>query len=696
MTLLSPDRQRLLRRAAPALLLLFMAAYLALRNAGVYPVVFADEWNYSKMARLQPLGDAMVPSYLYLWLFGASSACGDGFLGCVRAGNIALYLAAAPLLYFTALRYTGARPAAVIALLSTLAPMNVYTLFFMPEASYYLGFCVLSWILLTWPARSAYKPAAAGVVLGALSLVKVHALFLLPPTCLYLLYASWQAGGRWLLRGLGGAVLVGMLTAGVKFALGYLLAGPAGLSLLGPFYASSAGSGADPAARMAATLVNARGHLMALVVLLGLPLALVLHGLCSNGLRNELRNTGTPGAPLQVYVLLMLGASVGMTAVYAGTIAHLADNEALRLHLRYYNFTFPLLWMVAAAAIGSGDSGGRARLPWLRWAIALPLALLLAASLFLLPGYVLNMVDGPDIAAVMPGRAVGYVIVALQLALLLLWAAGRANAPRLFLAVFLPLTLILGQGASVMFAAHYRLDRVGDRAGLATRQLVPPGERGQITLAGAEERQLLRAQFHIDHPGSRLMVLDTGAPFRPSQPDEQKWTLVIGEHALPPDARVAHRGDGFTLLRRRDPAPLLVHVLLSAPDDPQVVAGIDGLAGIEHWGRWSSGERVTIRLARPLPRRFTVRLRGHAFGVNADLPFLLQVGAPDQVSGKEFRLGSASQWVSLDFDTDVNARDIAILVPRPLSPAELGQGSDLRRLGIALEEVIVTAPQPAP
>jgi phosphoglycerol transferase len=639
----------------------------------------------------------MVPSYLYLWLFGASSACGDSFLGCVRTGNIALYLAAAPFLYFTALRYTGRRRASLIALLSTLAPMNVYTLFFMPEASYYLGFCVLSWILLAWPARAAYKPVAAGVVLGALSLVKVHALFLLLPTCLYLLYASWQAGGRWQLRGLGGAVLVGALTAGVKFALGYLLAGPAGLSLLGPFYASSAGSGADPAARMAATLVNARGHLMALAVLLGLPLALMLHGLCSNGLRNDLRNTGTPGAPLQVYVLLMLGASVGMTAVYAGTIAHLADNEALRLHLRYYNFTFPLLWMVAAAAIGGGSNGdGRARLPWLRWAIALPLALLLAASLFLLPGYVLNMVDGPDIAAVMPGRAVGYVIATLQLAMLLLWAAGRANAPRLFLTVFLPLTLILGQGASVMFAAHYRLDRVGDRAGLVARQLVPPGERGQITLAGAEERQLLRAQFHIDHPGSRLMVLDNGAPIEQSQPQDQKWMLVIGEHVLPPDARVAHKGNGFTLLRRPDPAPVLVHVSLAAPNDPRVVAGIDGLAGIEHWGRWSSGERVAIRLARPLPRRFTVRLRGHAFGPNADLPFLLQVGAPDQAVGKEFRLGSATQWVSLDVDTSGNARDIVIVVPRPLSPAELGQGTDVRRLGIALEQVIVMAPQPAP
>lgn len=692
MTLLSPGHRRLLWRVAPALLLAVVAGYLALRNAGVYPVVFADEWNYSKMARLQPLAYAMVPSYFYLWLFGASSSCGDNFLDCVRAGNIALYLAAVPFLYATALRFTGRRWAALISLLSTLAPMNVYTLFFMPEASYYLGFCVLSWILLAWPGLGLGKPAAAGVVLGTMSLVKVHALFLLPSLCLYLLYASWQAGGRWLARGLVGAVLAGALTVGVKFALGYLLAGTAGLSLLGAFYASSAGSGADPVARMTATLVNARGHLMALAVLLGLPLAILLHGLCSA----RLRGRRMPDASLLIYVLLMLGASVGMTAVYAGTIAHLADNEALRLHLRYYNFTFPLLWIVAAVAIGGGSHDCE-RLPRLRWTIAALLALLLAASLFQLPGYVLNMVDGPDITAVMPGRAVGYIVVALQLVMLLLWAARRGNAPRLFVAVFLPLTLVLGQGASVLFAAHYRLDRVGDRAGLTTRKLVPLDERGQIMVAGAEQRQLLRAQFHIDHPGVRSMALQNGAPIAEYQlPLEQKWMLVIGEHTLPPDVKVTHGDTGFALVRLPGPAPVIARVSLSEPDDPTVVTGIDGLAGVEQWGRWSSAERVTIHFARPLPRRFTVQLRGRAFDVNTSLPFRMEVDAGDKVISKEFRLGSGTQSVALHFDTYANARDITIVVPRPVSPATLGQSADTRRLGIALEEVLITGIASAP
>jgi len=550
MNLFSLDHRSRLRRAAPGLLLALVALYLLLRNIGVHPVVFSDEWQYSKMARLQPLAEAIVPSYLYLWLFGASNACGDAFLECVRVGNIGLYLAATPFLYLTARRFTGRHWAAVIALLSTLAPMNVATLFFMPEATYYVGFCVLSWIVLAWTQRPLWQgAAAAGAVLGALSLVKVHALFLLPSLCLYLLYAGWHAatpGARWLARALSAAVLAPALAIGVKFALGVMLASDAGLSLLGPFYASSAGGGGDPAVRMAATLASARGHLMALAVLLALPLAMLLHGLCSDALRRR----GARANPLLVYVLLMLGAGAGMAVVYTGTIAHLGQHDALRLHLRYYSFTFPLLWIVAAALRDEP-----ARLPWLRPCIAAALALLLVLALFDLPGYVLNMVDGPDIAAVRPGHATGYLVVALQLGLLVLWTARRQNAARLFLLAVLPLTLVLGQGASVLFAAYYRLDKVGDRAGMLARQVVPLAERGRITVAGADPLQLLRAQFHIDHPDSRALTLDAAATIEASRlaPD-QAWLLVIGDQPLAPNLEVVRREPGVVLARR--PAPL--------------------------------------------------------------------------------------------------------------------------------------------
>ena len=688
------DRQHPLLRAAPGLLLALVAGYLVLRNFGVHPVIFADEWYYSKMARLQPLAEAIVPSYLYLWLFGASSACGDGFLNCVRAGNIAFYLAGTPFLYLTARRFIARRWAAIIALMSMLAPLNLFTLFFMPEATYYFGFCVLSWVLLAWSGRSLWHVAAlAGVMLGAMSLVKVHALFLIPSLCLYLIYAAWHSGGSWLARGLGAAVLATALTLGIKFALGFLLAGDAGLSLLGPFYASSAGGGGDSAARLAATLVSAQGHLMALAVLLGLPLAILLHGL----LGDALRRGGAPINLLLVYVVLMLGAGAGMTAVYAGTVVHVGNNEGLRLHMRYYSFTFPLLWIVAAAAMGDGRAGpdanaARDQRPWLRWTVAALVALLLAAAAVALPGYVLNLVDGPDIAAIRPGRATGYLILALQLAVLLLWAARRHNAPRLFMLVVLPLTLIMAQGASVVFSLHYRADRAGDRGGMLARQIVPANERSQITVVGAEPQQLLRAQFHIDDKDSGMRELAPGAPIESYQlPARQKWLLVIGAHALPDGLGPLRSGDGFALVRLAGDFRPLGSAHLSQPVGPDsLIVRTEGLSGAEAWGRWSDARQVVLHFAQPLPEHLDIILKGRAFADNTTLPFTLRVGT----ASTRFRLSGGDQEVRLRLTTDGAQRSMTIDVPRPTAPSSLGPSGDERQLGIGIAEIAIGADQP--
>ncbi|HWJ94892.1 MAG TPA: glycosyltransferase family 39 protein, partial [Telluria sp.] len=330
---------------------LLMLALLTQRHAGLNPAVFADEWFYSKMARLMDLKDAIVPSYLYLWIFRASNACGTGFLDCVRFGNAVFFVSAAPFVFLTARAFTTARVAGLVAVLSLLAPLHLYTAFFMPEALYYFLFCVLGWVALTREQWSATRKAlAGGVLLGVMSLVKVHALFLLPALCLFLLFDSAGANGGWLRRGLPALLLAAVLMLGVKFGVGYLFGGKAALTLFGNFY----GAGASAASQrplmefVTPALVNLRGHLMAMAVLLPLPLAMLVHALASGGWRER------PYNRLYVYTLLMLGAALGMTVLYTASIARPDNNEALRLHVRYYSFVFPLLFMVAAVPLRNG------------------------------------------------------------------------------------------------------------------------------------------------------------------------------------------------------------------------------------------------------------------------------------------------------------------------------------------------------
>lgn len=680
-----------------------VAWFLYQRNFGLHPTVFADEWYYSKLSRLMPLEEAILPSYLYLWIFGASAACGDGFLECVRAGNLAFFVAAAPFVYLVTRRFTGPALAAIVAVFSALAPLNVYTAYFMPESTYYFGFWVLTWVALARPAWPA--PAlglALGAVLGAMSLVKVHALFLIPALCLYLVYLGWSRDGGGaaarLLRGAAAAALAAACTVAVKFGLGWLLAGEAGLSLLGPFYqgAVNSGSGASRLALLGPAFINGRGHLGALAVVYGVPLAILAWELCTGALRRHDPSDGQSAAGLaplsqhrllHVYTLLMLGAAAGMTIMYTATLAPLGNNEILRLHLRYYSFVFPLLMIVAAAAFARRDVPAPDRAPALRWAIALALCAVLVFALFRMRSYSLSIVDGPDIATINLLPWAGRLLALLQGALLLAWAARIRGAVVAYLFLALPLALALGLTGTGEFLARHIPPGLGDRAGALVREHVAPSERGQVVVAGTDMTAIMRVQFHLDDKDSTGLLLESSGPIQEYQiPPDKKWLLLLGDIPLPGTVRPVVRTPHYSLVRLPEPEPALVKLDLSRAPDPQLVTGLEGLSHAEPWGRWSDAKRVRIHFAQPLPRRTGIILSAKAYEVNTTLPFTVRIGG----DSKQFRLGWAEQHIGLHLDTDGSARTLEIEVPQPVSPEELGHPGDPRKLGIGISQIIIT------
>ena len=675
MRLQTPLLRRLAWPAGMTLALLCVGVLLLLRNYGLQPSVFADEWYYSKMVRLMPIADAILPSYFYLWVFRPSLACGEAFLECVRFGNLAFFMAGAPFLYLIARRYASRPVAFLVALLSTLAPLNTFTAYFMPEAMYYFGFCVLSHVALCGGAwRAPVHALATGLVLGVMSQVKVHALFLLPALCLFLLAASHARGGPWFRRGLGMALLAAAATFAVKFGLGWLFAGEAGLSLFGYFYGSTKLQ-TDRLAQLSAAAFSASGHLMTLALMYGLPLAILVHGL-----RLRVRDER---ALLHAYVLLMLGAAGGLTVFYTAGLAVGGDYEGLRLHLRYYSFVFPLLTVVAAAATGAEPPQPGRRL---RWALAVLVGATLIASLSRLQVFRTNMADGPDISGI--GVASPYlpVLVALQLAVLLAWAARLRRAPLLYLCLALPAVYVASQVGITRYLATLRTPSPTDVAARFARDHVPPTERAKVVIAGVDISLMMRAQFHLDHPDTVWRVIDFGPIAEHQLPVDKKWMLLLGQYQVPDKVETIVRTPDYAFVRLPDPEPTVSRALLSEPLDPRVVTGVEGLSHIEAWGRWSDAKRVVIHFARPLPRRAGVVMTVRAFDVNANLPFRMTVGK----EVKEFRAGWNDGEMGLHFDTDGAVRSIEIEVPQPVSPEERGRPGDARKLGIGISEITIT------
>jgi hypothetical protein len=668
-----------------------IGAWMYARSAGLNPAIFADEWYYSKMARLQPLAESILPSYLYLWIFRASNACGTDFLDCVRFGNDLFYAGAAPFIYLTARQSMGRGMAFVVSLLSLLAPYNLYTALFMPETCYFFGFAVLGWIALArsgWGARR--HGVAAGCVLGLMSLVKVHALFLLPALCLFLACAPGLRGEAAALRaGLQSAVLAVLAMLGVKFGLGWLLAGNPGLSLFGTFYTATADNSAA-GSRLALLLpafINGRAHLMALAVLLPLPLAMIAHAVVSRAARARL----DPALKsLLLFSFLMLGSATGLTIAYTASIHNFGPDEILRLHLRYYSFTFPLLFMVAAAAVGKPALGGRTA-----WAgfIAALVAAAIGVGLFKLPLYRLTMIDGPELTAVFDGQLPGQVMLALNVLALLLWAGGTRFAAPLYVFAALPLLLWSGMSHSDMYLKQLEVPWGPEKGGRFAHDHIPAAERNLVTVVGSDTGEIMRAQFQIDAPDSRRLELAEGTPVERYQlPAKNKWLLVLGNHPLPEGIEpVAATADyALVLLNAGNRPSGSTH--LSQPYGSGIIAGADGLSHAEPWGRWSTGQQVVLHFKEPLPQKVNIGLQVRAFNANATLPFTMRIGDREA----RFRVTEIQQDLSLQFETDGNQRSLTIDVPRPLSPHELGISEDKRKLGIGLGEIAIFSVDAAP
>jgi len=671
------------------LALIGLSIFLVARNTGLYPMVFADEWSYSSNARLLPFAESIVPSWLYFALFRTTNACGTGFLECARLINVLLYVGAAPLLYLIARRVCDARVAAWIVVMALLAPINAHTAYFMPETMYFTGFCLFAWVALS--LRGLHPVAyglAGGAVLGLMSLVKVHGLFLLPALLAFMLYlgVAGERKPRWWLGTLAMMVAAVAAMVAVRMALGYALAGPAGLSLFGNFYGGHVSQNSGGLARLLALLPAAldslKGHVLALALLLAMPVATLLLHASDKGLRSA---AGADRRALQVFALLTLGAAMALTIMFTASLAAPGSPEGFRLHLRYYDFVFPLLLIVAAAALK--DTAVEAPLPK-RVLLALPLAgLVLYAWSSLMPQYSVGITDTPELAALTREPGAFRALAWLSVLVIAAWAWRARLGGKLFIFALLPLVLLVsGDNLNKMFRGS-RMPNEWERAVQATVKHLGKEQAAGLVVAG-NGGNLLRALFHIDSPRAQILDLEPGAPLRLEELSPRNpLLLVVGPHPLPAGVKPELQGDQFALIRVASDARTVARVELSDPLAGGVLTSTTGLWQPESWGSWSTGKTVTLNFAQPLPKSMTVRISANGFHSNFGKDFVMVVGG----QRKTFQLAHKRQERNFEFETDGTVRSLTIEVPNPVSPKSLGQGSDERELGLALSNIEIGA-----
>ena len=662
---------------------LIVAFSLSIRSAGLYPVVAGDEYIHSMLARFTPPSDASIPSYIYASIYSSTNLCGDQFLACARILNAFLFSLSIPLVYIICRGFCGPQVALFVSIVLALGPINSYTAYFTPESAYYLVFLLTALVVIRGSFASiSLFWGAAGLILAVAALIKPHAMFLLPAIAGCAFFG--QGKDFHLINGIKAAACVILAFFITKFAVSFLLAGWPGLSLFGSKYGSVAIEASRSASErhihvLKLAFENGVGHFLALFLLFGAAITEILFIAARRG--------GNKSESLSFKRLFLMNVFVFaslllVVSLFTASIAGVNEFENnYRIHMRYYNFAFPLLVALVAAQLSSAHhrSLDNDENIWLRAAIGLPVGLaILYALVTRLSPYTPGFVDSPELRGITADSLTFYILTALSLFSVLVWICSRFYGLSLFLFLFFPLASVL---SSYNINSEMRTRMIPDvwvKASFFAKSQLGDAELGRTVVVGSDITGMWRTLLMLNNPASTLAVIPTGREYAVSSvPNDKDWILNIGDHPI--KGAVIHEvsTEDFGLVRVRKTLDF------RQAKWPGLISKTKGLATPEDWGTWSDGSAVLLEFLDPLPERFRMRLVARAFGPNVGKQFTIRVGK----YSFEFQLGETSEEVIGVIQNTDNAYTMGIEVPFPVAPSALGVSSDSRKLGIALESL---------
>ena len=129
------------------------------------------------------------------------------------------------------------------------------------------------------------------------------------------------------------------------------------------------------------------------------------------------------------------------------------------------------------------------------------------------------------------------------------------------------------------------------------------------------------------------------------------------------------------------------------PDMPVYLGGMTGLSGISitnegRMGRWSNAlhaKRVTVWLAKPLPKKFTLQIRAQAAGLNAGKPMQVKIGKQT----KAIIFGSEFETKSVSFEIEEPIYKIEFKPADPFSPARRWGYGDTGLIAVLFQQILI-------
>ena len=644
------------------------------RVQSILPAVMQDEYVYSMQARKTPLAELEYPNYLYSLVFSSTNGCGINYYSCAKNLNLIFFAGFVAIIFILTLGFLGKWWAFGISIATLLSPLGAYTSLFMPESMYFF-FALLSLVGLLWAAKKGlwWQYLVAGALVGVTSLVKPHALFLAAGAVLFLLvvnHKSWKRFGIAFASYVSGTLVT-------KFALGFLIAGPNGLTLFGSNYTSSfnsftedlrssglpeglsAGTASmtavgqqqdmNPVVDFLLETIHQLGWQSAAVLLLaGGLIALSLGGLRSQG---ELTQEAKRFTQL---VLISLGSMVLVIAAFGAMVTVLGDDHSSRLLLRYYEFLFAPLALAAIVVVKQTRKGNIVSYG----AGVLAAVIGAAAFLTLFPRLIPAFADSPIMMGVTSSEAAGGLTVAVALGFaVVVFLRDRTRLAAAASLVIFSLVFLGGASLDRLQAQASGVSSV-DSAGIFARDYLAAADPTTIFYVGANKQLTLASIFWLDKPNVSYVITPPLQALPAAQvPEGTEWVMTLDGTRVDVEPRFVINGQGWSLLNvSASEKHLFSQSMLNTP-----IATTIGFGPITNYGQWLTGDTGEVVFKDLVPAGSQMELEVLVGDSGAGGQLTISLG--DGVNVVDLPAAGRLLRVNLDFGNTLPSGTIKIEAP---------------------------------
>lgn len=499
--------------------------FLTARLAGVTVSVLIDEYVYVLDAHYKAFAESSHPNHLFQLIYSTTKACGPNFYECARGINAIFVVASALVIYLLAVQISNSRVLGAIAwAVAIFGTFGTYTAYFMPEAIFNFFMVLFIFCLIRFGSSDRLLVwLGLGVVLGVAALAKPHALFVVPAFVIYVFLLGWSTKQRFLkLSVIRIAALLSAL-ATTKLGVGYLIAGPSGLSLFGSY--GSAISSAEAVAQTlgANTWLNvpqtALGQTLMIVMILGIALPVSLVGLMRTLGKNQEHSSANKFRALFGIALLNM---VAVSAVFEAWL-----NLTTWMHTRYYSYLIPLAVVVLVEAYSNRYLE---RTNLIKRIVVSVFVVLSIYALFTqaIP-FGANWIDAPDFAAHIKNIEISSILIILAIVLSVFWLWDSKVPIAVAIGVSLLASGFAGSHISSFLGDSFGRNDTYQQTGRLLSNYLPQAELDKTVLFGTDGTRMQRALFYSLSGGAKELG-GTHVDFDGENLDpDTKWLLVYGD-----------------------------------------------------------------------------------------------------------------------------------------------------------------------